>query len=81
MPQRRVISVLVASVLALCLSACGGGSSGGCDYFTGECYEPDYDIDYDDPGYEDYDYYDPGYEDYDYYDPGYEDYDYYELEP
>jgi len=49
--------MLVVSVLALCLQACGGGSSGGCDYFTGECYEPDYDIYYDDPGYDDYDYY------------------------
>jgi hypothetical protein len=39
--------ILVFSMIAL-LTACSEGGSGGCDYFTGECYEPEYEQYYDD---------------------------------
>ena len=55
--NRRLTIRLLLSIAAICLASCGGSSSGGCDYYTGECYEPDYDVYYDEPTYDDYDYY------------------------
>jgi hypothetical protein len=55
--NRKLTIRLLLSIAAICLASCGGSSSGGCDYYTGECYEPDYDVYYDEPTYDNYDYY------------------------
>jgi hypothetical protein len=42
--------ILAFSMIAL-LTACGESGSGGCDYFTGVCDEPEYEQNYDDNNY------------------------------
>jgi hypothetical protein len=55
------VFVVLPSLLGL--SGCGSGTQGGCDYFTGECHEPDYGVIYEespevDPYPDNYDRYD-----------------------
>ncbi len=44
----KMKKVVLLFLIVSSLSACGGSASGGCDYFTGECYEPEYEQNYDD---------------------------------
>lgn len=67
--QEEMKKLLIWILLIAGLAACGGGASGGCDWFTGECYEPDYEqqfdyeSDYDQQFEYDSDYFDSGYDD------------------